>query len=167
MSRLRRYYSPGNTYFITVVTFDRRPILLDNIDLLYDAFDFTCSRLPYNTLAYVILPEHFHLIVNPGENSLSDIIKIVKLRFSGKYRHCHRMKSGRLWQLRFWDHIIRNQKDLNQHIDYTHYNPVKHGQVAWPIDYCHSSFREYIMDGYYSLDWGEGSGIGFDGEYGE
>jgi len=167
MSRLRRHFRPGNTYFVTSVTFDRKSILLDNVDLLYDAFEFARAELPHQTLAYVILPDHFHSIIDPGDSSLSDIMKIIKLRFSGKYRYHHRLKSGRLWQLRFWDHIIRNEDDLNRHIDYIHYNPVKHCLSKSPIDYRYSSFRDYINSGYYSSDWGATNEIRFEGEYGE
>jgi putative transposase len=167
MSKLRRYYSSGNLYFVTIVTFNRRPILIDNINILNDAMNFVGKIMPFKTIAHVILPDHFHLLIDPAGHNLSETIKRIKLRFSGKYRYMHRMPSGRIWQLRFWDHIIRDERDMNRHIDYIHFNPVKHQMVHRPIDYEHSSFRKFVADGYYRSDWGSIIEPSIEGEFGE
>ena len=167
MSLLRRYYSPGNSYFVTGVTYDRKPILVKNYDLFKQSIAITKEQLPFEMPAWVILPEHFHMLVEPGQSDLSEIIKRIKLSFAGKYRIRNRARGGRVWQLRFWDHIIRNESDMNRHIDYIHYNPVKHGLVRRPIDYEHSSFRRFIADGFYTSNWGEMEEVELSGEFGE
>jgi putative transposase len=73
--------------------------------------------------------------------------------------------SGQIWQNRFWDHVIRNQDDMNRHIDYIHFNPVKHGLVSKPFDFRYTSIHQYRDD--YSDDWGIKEEIDTTGEYGE
>jgi len=87
-----------------------------------------------------------------------------KLSFASLYRKKHNQNAGRVWQSRFWDHIIRNEKDLNNHIDYIHYNPVKHGLVKSPFEWKYSSIHEYKE--YYQTDWGKKEFL-FEGDYGE
>jgi putative transposase len=60
----------------------------------------------------------------------------------------------RFWQKRFWDHIIRDEEDLAQHLDYIHYNPVKHGLVTRPEEWQHSSFIAWQERGAYPEQWG-------------
>jgi REP-associated tyrosine transposase len=72
-----------------------------------------------------------------------------------------------IWQRRFWDHIIRNQTDLNKHIDYIHYNPVKHGYVNSPFEWEYSSIHVYRDKGYYQSDWGMKEDLNIGGEFGE
>jgi len=167
MSNLRRYYTSGNHYFVTSVTFDRIPILVQNIDLYRTATDRTCLRFAMEITAWVALPDHLHLILDPKANNLSDAMKIFKQDFGFLYRQRIGAKAGRVWQLRFHDHIIRDQDDMNRHIDYIHYNPVKHGLVKSAKDYAHSSFADYVREGFYRLDWGSTEKIRFDGEFGE
>lgn len=107
------------------------------------------------------------MLIEPDQSDLSEIIKRIKLSFAGKYRLRNNTRSGRVWQLRFWDHIIRNESDMNRHIDYVHYNPVKHGLVSRPIDYEHSSFRRFVADGFYTPDWDVMGKIELSGEFGE
>ena len=94
-------------------------------------------------------------------------MKEFKLKFSGLYRSRHHLNSGRIWQYRFWDHIIRNQDDMNRHIDYIHYNPVKHGLTDDPSKYEHSSISKFRKSGYYENDWGVQHMIDLKGEFGE
>ena len=75
-------------------------------------------------------------------------------------------ESGRVWQNRFWDHIIRDEQDLKNHLDYIHYNPVKHGLANSPFEWKESSFHQFRKQGHYPEDWGV-SEIEFDGEFGE
>lgn len=165
MSKLKRYLSERNTYFITIVTTKRIPILINSTDLLFDAIEKTKNKYQGIIDYYVILPEHLHLIYHANENSLSDFVHDFKLSYGANYRKENNLHSGKLWQDRFWDHIIRNQVDLNNHIDYIHYNPVKHGLVKRPFDWEYSSIHNY--KDYYQTDWGVEDKIEFSGDYGE
>ncbi|WP_051463707.1 REP-associated tyrosine transposase [Leptolyngbya sp. PCC 6406] len=71
-----------------------------------------------------------------------------------------------IWQRRFWEHQIRNEADFSQHVDYIHYNPVKHGLVDKPRDWPYSSFHRYVADGAYSVDWGATEAIALDDKIG-
>ena len=154
MSKLRRYNLSNHPVFVTSVTHNRASILLDNSKLFVDALNVTRSKYGFRVIAWVLLPDHYHMILEPGENILSKIIGSMKLSFSSRYRKEHKLKSGRVWQLRYWDHVIRDQEDLNRHIDYIHYNPVKHGMVASPFNYNLSTAKEFMSRGAYSRDWG-------------
>ena len=63
-------------------------------------------------------------------------------------------RSGRTWHNRYWDHIIRDQEDMNRHLDYIHYNPERHGLVTSAMEYPHSSFRQFVDNGLYDSTWG-------------
>lgn len=93
-------------------------------------------------------------------------MKMIKLSFSSSYRKVMGIREGRTWQHRFWNHIIRDQTDLNHHVDYIHYNPVKHGLVNDSLLWQFSSYYDFIKEGAYSRGWGVKE-IKFDGEYGE
>ncbi len=167
MSKLLRYYDDGNTYFITAVTNNRKKILIEHHDLFVDSLIKYKEKLRFSLIAWVVLPDHFHMIIDPGENDLSLVMQKLKLSFSKKFRYISNETKGHIWQSRFWDHIIRNQSDMNNHIDYIHYNPVKHGYVKNPFHWNPSSIHEYFRDGYYSGDWGCSEDLKFTGEYGE
>ncbi len=159
MKTLRRYNFKDRDYFITIVTYQRRKILHKDTSLFWKCWD---DIKPY---AWVIMPDHFHAIINCGNHSISQIIHAFKIKYSRRFRN--KFGPGRVWQNRFWDHIIRNQEDLNHHLDYIHYNPVKHGITKNPFDYNNSSLQEYYKDGYYSKDWSVREELYFDKEYGE
>ena len=167
MSVLKRYYSEGNAYFIANVTFERKPILIDCIDLFWESLNKTKLKLKFELVAWVILPDHFYLLLTPHNCTPSDILHRLKLSFGSLYRKRFELAEGRIWQSRFWDHVIRNETDLNRHIDYIHYNPVKHGLTKSPFDYRHSSIHEYHKSGCYQDDWGVIDMPDIEGEYGE
>ncbi|NLI15937.1 MAG: transposase [candidate division Zixibacteria bacterium] len=146
MKTLRRYDIRHAAYFITCVTYERRAILLNDIDLFWK-----CWTMPEPS-AWVILPEHFHFILNIEDQSISDIMHYFKIKYSRNFRD--RYGPGNVWQNRFWDHIIRDEDDMNRHIDYIHYNPVKHGLAISPFNYANSSFTAYFSEGRYGQDWG-------------
>ncbi len=154
-------------YFITTVTEHRRPILVSNSSLLAAAVGRVKRDLPFEAIAWSVLPDHFHLVMNPGTNDPAMIIKRIKQIFGYKYRHLVGAYRGRVWQRRYWDHIIRDEADLNRHIDYIHYNPVKHGLVATPIEWPLSSFVRYQAQGVYPSDWGVRKEVLIDGDFGE
>ena len=167
MTNIRRYFRSNETAFLTSVTYKRLPILIDNFELLRDSFKHHLFRINAELVAWVVLPDHFHMLLSSNGDDISNLMRKIKLSFSSQYRKSMQLKSGRIWQYRYWDHIIRNQNDYNRHIDYIHYNPVKHGYVSSPIDWGHSSFREFLNEGYYSEGWGVKEGLNFDGEFGE
>ena len=154
-------------YFVTTVTHERQPILADNIDLLWRALHKANEKLPFEIVAWAVLPDHMHLIIDPKENNLSNLMVRIKLSFAKSYRDGIGIPKKRIWQYRFWDHVIRNQDDLNRHIDYIHYNPVKHGLVSCPSDYPNTSFNVFIERGYYDSDWGSTMPDRLGGDYGE
>jgi putative transposase len=151
MSNLRRYYTEGYSYFVTIVTYNRDRILINYVKLFWESFNNVKSTIPFTINAWVILPEHFHMIITPEENTLSEIIKKFKLSFSMRYHKVIGAPNGRVWQYRFWDHAIRNERDFEAHFHYVHYNPTKHGYCKRPYDYRHSSMRNF-MD-IYDPDW--------------
>jgi|WetSurMetagenome_2_1015567.scaffolds.fasta_scaffold126417_3 putative transposase len=167
MTNIRRFWDSGFPYFITHVTYNRAPILIDNIDLWQEAVQFTKDMIPFNLMAWVVLPDHIHLLVDPADSDLTYLSKRLKMKFSGQYRARYKYHDGRVWQYRFWDHKIRDEKDFKRHFDYIHYNPVKHGIVSRPIEYIHSSFNKYYDMGHYSADWGVEKLQYLSGDYGE
>lgn len=159
MKTLRRYYLDNRDYFITAVTFNREEILHRDVALFWECW---AQAQP---VAWVIMPDHFHVIVNSGEQPISTVMHLFKISYARRYRD--RYGGGRLWQNRFWDHIIRDQDDLNRHLDYIHYNPVKHGLTNDPFAYQHSSLYAYHQEGLYQRDWGMKTDLSVDGDFGE
>ena len=106
-------------------------------------------------IAWVVLPDHFHILIDPKDSDVSKDIQRIKMSFATSLRHQDGRSSGRTWQNRFWDHIIRDQEDMNRHLDYIHFNPVKHGLVDSPSRWPLTSFRRYLRLGIYQSDWGE------------
>lgn len=159
MKNLKRYDIKNADYFITIVTYKRRNILHDDIDLFWNCWKIVTPK------AWVILPDHFHVILNNRNNSISELIHNFKIKYSRLFRS--KYGPGRVWQNRFWDHIIRDREDLNHHIDYIHYNPVKHEFVNNPFKYEYSSLNKYYDNGMYERNWGVEKNIEFDNEYGE
>lgn len=108
------------------------------------------------TLGYVFLPGHFHLLFKPsGESTFSQIMHSLKPNFTKAYKSSLGLSGSlKFWQKRFWDHVIRDELDLQHHFDYLHYNPVKHGLVARPEDWPHSSFLHWKNKGAYPDQWG-------------
>jgi putative transposase len=162
----RRTYIPGGTYFFTLVTNKRRRILStpEPIDLLRNAFQYTLTRMPFSIVASVILPDHMHFIwtLPPDDSDYSTRWRLIKSNFSRNWHvnrersiNISRQKKGEadVWQRRFWEHLIRNESDLTRHVEYIHFNPVKHGLSVSPADWKYSSFMKYVQEGIYPLDW--------------
>ncbi|MDM8565154.1 transposase [Candidatus Halobeggiatoa sp. HSG11] len=154
MSNYRRFYVEGGCYFFTVTIANRKlSLLTDNIEYLRNAFREVMQAHPFLIDAIVILPDHLHCIwtLPPNDFNYSMRWRQIKSKFSyqlppTEQRSLNRQKRGErgIWQRRFWEHTIRNEQDYFQHIDYTHYNPVKHGYVTQPIDWKYSSFNHKI-----------------------
>ena len=167
MPQYRRFYIPGATWFLTVTLAQRRgnDLLVRHVNLLRQAFADTQHHYPFTMEAVVILPEHLHCIwtLPDGEADYSLRWRMLKAQFSrsiatGEFVNASRkMRRERgIWQRRFWVRQILNQEDMNRHIDYIHFNPVKHGWVKRVRDWPYSSFHRYVRAGIYPLDWGGG-----------
>ncbi len=159
MRNLRRYYLANAEYFITIATHNRVPLFLNpgNIDLLKEAFRQTIVRTPFSMRAFVFLPDHLHTLIRPRARAedISMIVGITKRTFTKSFYGINPSKKGtKLWQSRFYDHIIRDNVDLKRHLDYIHFNPVKHGLVARPEEYSHSSFSKFLAESEYEIGWG-------------
>ena len=157
-ARIRRLYAPGASYFITGVTEKRRMIFHDDrsIALLRQTMREVKKHHPFFMRAYVVLPDHFHLLLRVHESTnISKVLHAIKRNFTLNHKRTNGTNSSaKLWQRGFWDHVIRDDRDYLNHINYIHYNPVKHGLVARAGDYRHSSFHHYLRLGWYDLDWG-------------
>jgi putative transposase len=159
MPRYHRFYLPNHPVFITCVTHKRERLFLskENIDLLWWAIQKIQERTSFVLSAFAILPDHFHWLMDlPEEQSnFSTVLQKFKWKFTVEYRKIHDVEQGLTpWQKRFWDHVIRNECDLENHVDYIHWNPVKHGLARYPEDWEQSSFREWVKEGYYEGEWG-------------
>jgi putative transposase len=151
MPNYRRLRNPGGTYFFTVVTHRRIPILCrsDARTALRFALDRTRIRYPFQSIAWILLPDHLHCVweLPEGDSDFSTRWRLIKRRFT----HILSDKAEHLkppyWQKRFWEHCIRGQADLNQHIQYIHLNAVKHGFVATPEDWPYSTYKTFLTSG--------------------
>jgi putative transposase len=152
---------------VTSVTHGRTPLLIEHFSLFWEAVERSKDRSHIEVIAWVVLPEHFHMIIDPKGEELSGVLRRMKLSFANQFYREGGEVGGRIWQPRFWDHIIRDQEDMNRHIDYIHYNPVKHGHTANHHQWGYSSLGKYLKDGYYSADWGVNERLHFSGGYGE
>ena len=127
----RRVFIKNGLVFLTIVTNDRIPILTDNIKLLNQSYNNVIKYYKFDLIAYSILPEHLHCIIKPTNiEEYSKIVKSFKYSFTKNYNvGLVNPTYKRLWQNRFCEHTIRDENDLNTHLNYIHYNPVKHGYV--------------------------------------
>ena len=166
MSKLLRHFQPGQSCFVTSVTDQRRPFLVRHARLLARAVRRAQRKSSFTVVAWVVLPDHFHMIIDVPNGDTSAIMRRIKLSFSGQYRGQVGFV-GQVWQHRYWDHVIRSQGDMNRHIDYIHYNPVKHGLAQSPREYRLSSFRKYCRQGQYDWAWRVNEGGFGDFEVGE
>ena len=152
MSNYKRIFIDGYSYFITIVTHQRNPILIKNIALLRESFYLSKQKYEYKIDAIVILPEHFHMIITPKyAKDYPHIIRTIKQNFSKHcpledYAHLLQSKSRErkgyslIWQKRFYEHTIRNEKDLIEKMQYIENNPVKHGYIDDVNQWEYSSF---------------------------
>ena len=169
-----RSLTAGACYFITANLADRRSSLLtDNIDLLRVAIAKVKTAQAFHIDAIVVLPNHFHLLMTlpPDDANFSVRIGAIKSTFSRQIPSVENIVPSRLakrergiWQRRFWEHLIRDDRDFSAHVDYIHMNPVKHGYASKASHWPHSSIRRYIKNGMVSADWGVASNAG---EFGE
>lgn len=162
MVRYRRNCVPGGTYFFTVTLADRTSsVLIDHINVLRAAFRIARQERPFTIDAIVILPDHLHSIwtLPPDDADFSGRWRRIKASFTHRLAAAgvpverHRNGDYALWQRRFWEHTIRDEADFARHVDYVHFNPVKHVLVSRVRDWPHSSFHAYVRRGVLPADW--------------
>jgi putative transposase len=168
MPDYRRNHVPGGTYFFTVTLLDRSSgLLVSHIDALRDSVRRTRNRAPFHIDAWVVLPDHMHCVwtLPAGDDDYTGRWRALKKGFSkaisvGEYRSAVRVRRRErgIWQRRFWEHTIRDERDYAVHLDYVHFNPVKHGLVGRVGDWPYSSFHWCVRRGIYPAQWGAGGG---------
>lgn len=169
MPDYRRRFVPGGMYFFTVVTHKRRPLFCSESArrFLGEAMRTIAVEQPFETIAIVLLWDHCHCIwsLPPTDHDFSTRWKKIKRHFttawlnSGGEESAVTQSQARrghrgVWQRRFWEHLIRDEDDLERHFDYIHLNPVKHGFVTRPTDWPWSSFHRFVQGGQYPANWG-------------
>jgi putative transposase len=169
MPEYHRSIVPGGVFFFTVVTFQRARILTltESREFLHAAWKKVKERYPFQTDAVCLLPDHIHCIwsLPEGDANYSLRWSEIKKSFSKAYlkqfgtiesKNVSQQKRGEaaVWQRRFWEHTIRDLDDFNRHINYIHFNPVKHGLVNNPEDWQWSSYHRFLRQGYYEDGWG-------------
>jgi putative transposase len=169
MPAYRRNYTPGGNYFFTVVTDNRARILLSDVarQTLRESIKDCQTRWPFEVDAFVLLEDHLHTIWTLPEHDTNYSVRwaYIKKEFSKRYlaaggEEQERSDSRQLrrergiWQRRFWEHTLRDEKDFERHVDYIHYNPVRHGVVSCAKDYPYSTFHSYQKRGLYEQNWG-------------
>jgi putative transposase len=158
MSNYRRLYIPGGTYFFTVVTYRRRLIFCDEerVKLLRQAFREVKDKRPFELLAMVVLPDHLHCIWRlPFDDAdFSTRWQMVKTAFSRRLPADTETNGAKtIWQPRFYEHCLRDESDFHRHLDYLHYNPVKHGLTSSAAEWPYSSFKRFVNMGWYAINW--------------
>ena len=152
----KRLFIPNTLIFITVVTKDRNNILIEHIDYLRKSFTLTKQNYSFDIIAIIINPDHFHMIIKPENiKEYPKIIGSVKSNFTKLSNLEHSINNNResnIWQRRYWEHTIRDENDLYKHIDYIHYNSIKHHNIV-PKDWEYSSFKKFVKNGHYEIDW--------------
>ncbi len=142
--------------------------MISSVQLLQKIIENTRSRYPFDQIAFCILPDHLHCIwrLPPGDADFSIRWQTIKACFSIEYKNISglegsisesriRKRERGVWQRRFWEHTIQDDEDLARHINYIHFNPIKHGLVNKLIDWPWSSYHDYVNNGYYDMDWGD------------
>jgi putative transposase len=173
MPNYRRAKIPGATYFLTQVTYQRRPWLCDDIarQALRSAIVQVRQKYPFTIDAFVLLPDHFHCLwtLPPGDSDFSTRMRLIKSFVTRHYGEQlgidaaisrSRQKRGErnLWQRRFWEHWVRDEADFGRCCDYIHYNPVRHGFCRVPQEWEFSSIHRLTAQGGYAPDWRNGGG---------
>jgi putative transposase len=157
MANFRRNFVPGGSYFFTVNLFDRRRrLLVEHVAALRTAFDYARTRHPFEIAAAVVLPNHLHAIwvLPDGDADYALRWRLIKSAFSRVLPNDEKLSPSRahkgeraIWQRRYWEHTLRDEKDFEHHVDYIHFNPVKHGHVGRVQDWPYSTFHRMVREG--------------------
>ncbi len=167
MSNYHRNRVAGGTYFFAVNLLERnKTLLVDHIDKLRRAIAKTRIHKPFHIDGWVILPDHMHCMwtLPKDDDDYSGRWRVIKTTFSKsipKTEYQSKTRIGRnergIWQRRFWEHTIRNEIDYQNHMDYLHFNPVKHGLVKNVQEWEYSTFHHLVKKGVYPENWGGGN----------
>ena len=167
--RYRRVFQAGASYFFTLVTHERAPIFRETaaIDLYRRAVEKVRCDWPFAVEAEVVLPDHIHMLwtLPDGDANYPRRVRLVKATFTRFFLGRHQQVGARsesriakreqsVWQRRYWEHLIKDDRDFQAHLDYIHINPVKHGLVAAARDWPHSTFLTWVERGAYEPWWG-------------
>ncbi len=170
MPNYKRAFVPGGTYFFTLVTYRRCPLF--ESETHRNCLNYVIRRVqqsqPFDLPAICLMPDHLHCMMVLPENDVDfpGRWNAIKGLFSKEMRR-NGMQGGvvskgrsnkkevGIWQRRYWEHLIRDEDDYRRHLDYIHFNPVKHGLVKSPIDWPWSSIHRYMRIGWYEPDWGK------------
>ena len=159
MPNYRRLYRPGSSYFFTHITYQRYPWLCTDMgrQALREATIAVRQKYPFTIDAFVLLPDHFHCLWTLPEDDVNyakrwRLIKLMVTKACGqtlelpleKTPSGQRRREGNLWQRRYWEHCIRDERDFVNHIEYIHHNPVKHGLVICPTDWPYSTIHRHL-----------------------
>jgi len=165
MTNYNRYFLPGGTYFFTVNLAERdKTLLIDRVNELRKVFAQVKDEQPFIIDAIVILPDHLHTIwtLPEGDSDFPNRWRKIKGGFSKLLPKGERLSESRkskgergVWQRRYWEHVIRDDLDYERHVDYIHYNPLKHGYCQRVKDWSYSSFQQFVDKGIYAKNWGD------------
>ncbi len=163
MSNYRRQHLLGGTYFFTVNLLERRGrLLVEHIGLLREAFKEARRFRQFEIIAIAVLPDHLHCIwrLPEGDSNNATRWRHIKSAFCSQLPKGERISKSRvkrnergIWQRRFWEHVISDDNDLANHINYVYINPLKHGYVARVCDWPYSSFHRDVKLGNYPENW--------------
>ena len=163
-----RAYVPGGTFFFTLVTYQRQPLLVQLLvrHLLRDAIRSVRTERPFHIDAFVLLPDHLHTLwtLPAGDADFSTRWRLIKhattrqlmqhitVEIAQSASRCKKQEQP-VWQRRFWEHAVRSEEEFSALCDYIHYNPVKHGYARCPHAWPYSSFRRFVHAQRYPLNW--------------
>lgn len=164
----RRAKIAGASYFFTVLTHEQQPIFRNAqaVALFQAGVNHVRERHSFEIDAFVILPDHIHTVwtLPEGDADFSKRWRLIKEAFTKPFARqtqqlalsASRRAKGEhaVWQRRFWEHVIRDEADYAAHVDYIHYNPVRHGLVSVARNWPHSSFPDWVERGVYEPYWG-------------
>jgi len=170
MPQYRRARIPGGSFFFTVVT-ERRQRLLTDLHVrlaLRQAIQAVRQERPFGIDGWVLLPDHLHAIwtLPSDDDDFATRWRLIKARVTRQLgpgfrdprvmtERRHARGHGSIWQHRYWERWLRDEDDMRLHLDYLHFNPVKHGLVSRVADWQWSSFHRHVVAGAYPEDWGD------------
>lgn len=162
----RRVVIPNATYFFTAKLFDQKTqLLIKHIDQIRLAIQHVKLKHPFKIDAIIILPDHLHMIMTLPKDDANYSMRwrLIKSYFSRSIEKFESISVSRknkrergIWQRRFWEHTIRDEIDYENHVNYIHYNPVKHGYAKSPADWRYSSIHRYLAADILPADWATG-----------
>ncbi len=164
----KRIFIKNSFVHIIIVSYNRKNIFIENIELLRLSFRNAKQFFKFELVAICILPNHIHIILNPDNiKEYPKIITSIKYYFSKNYNvgvetptygYLNKGEKG-IFQRRYFEHTILSEEELNNQIDYIHYNPIKHNLVNNVKDWEYSSFHKYVKQNLYDINWGSSKDV--------